>query len=70
MSYEYNGMSSVYESAPNRDSDTHEKKEMLEQMDKIKNDQMDQMVWAEAQGFALSKIQLYHKLAEKIVNQN
>jgi hypothetical protein len=68
MSYSFNGTQSTYLD-PNTSSMKPEDQQKIMQMEKVKNESVDAMLWAQSQNMALSKIKLYHTLAKEIYGQ-
>lgn len=68
MSYQFNGTESLYRDMK-MPVDTPEDEERKKEMDKMKNEAMDSMLWAASQNIAMNKVKLYHTLAKEIYSQ-
>lgn len=62
-------MPSIFQSMPIPKDASIEQRKGVEQMQEMTNEQMDQSLWAAAQGLALNKLKLFHTMAKQVNDQ-
>lgn len=60
---------SIFQSMPVPKDATTEQRKSMQQMQEMTNEQMDQSLWAAAQGLALNKLKLFHTMAKQVNDQ-
>ncbi|MCH8621939.1 hypothetical protein [Undibacterium sp. TS12] len=60
---------SIFQSMPVPKDATTEQRKNMQQMQEMTNEQMDQSLWAAAQGLALNKLKLFHTMAKQVNDQ-
>lgn len=60
---------SIYQPMPHPASMTPEQASNTQQMQDLTKEQMDQSLWAAAQGLALNKLKMFHSIAKQVNDQ-
>lgn len=60
---------SIYQPMPHPANMTPEQASNMQQMQDITKEQMDQSLWAAAQGLALNKLKMFHSIAKQVNDQ-
>jgi hypothetical protein len=60
---------SIYQPMPHPAKMTPEQASNTQQMQDLTKEQMDQSLWAAAQGLALNKLKMFHSIAKQVNDQ-
>lgn len=60
---------SIYQPMPHPAHMTAEQASNTQQMQDLTKEQMDQSLWAAAQGLALNKLKMFHSIAKQVNDQ-